>query len=184
MPQDLAQPRGKQDWLEQPHKIWYDRTTGIWQPIWLEAVAPTHISQVRWTPDLDRGVLNLYDQDGSLGPADVVLVGSATGAVRGSVVVDPGLRKITFIKTGGPLAADDYTLTAVGSGLRNSDGTSYDGDGDGLPDAWELRYFGSLNGNASDDADDDGLTNLQEFQLGTVPTVNITRSRATIRASS
>ena len=57
MPQDLAQPRGKQDWLEQPHEIWYDRTTGIWQPIWLEAVAPTHISHVRWTPDLDRGVL-------------------------------------------------------------------------------------------------------------------------------
>jgi beta-galactosidase/beta-glucuronidase len=57
MPQDLAQPRGKQDWLEQPHRVWYDRTTGIWQPIWLEAVAPTHISQVRWTPDLDRGVL-------------------------------------------------------------------------------------------------------------------------------
>ena len=57
MPQDLAQPRGKQDWLEQPHEIWYDRTTGIWQPIWLEAVAPTHISHVRWTPDLDRGIL-------------------------------------------------------------------------------------------------------------------------------
>lgn len=57
MPQDLAQPRGKQDWLEQPHKIWYDRTTGIWQPIWLEPVAPMYISHVRWTPDLDRGVL-------------------------------------------------------------------------------------------------------------------------------
>lgn len=57
IPQDLAQPRGKQDWLEQPHKIWYNRTTGIWQPIWLEPVASTHISQIRWTPDLDRGVL-------------------------------------------------------------------------------------------------------------------------------
>lgn len=57
MPQDLTQPRGKQDWMDQPHEIWYDRTTGIWQPIWLEAVAPTHISHLRWTPDLDRGVL-------------------------------------------------------------------------------------------------------------------------------
>ncbi|MFL5700716.1 MAG: glycoside hydrolase family 2 protein [Ktedonobacteraceae bacterium] len=66
MPQDLAQPRGKQDWLEQPHEIWYDRTTGIWQPIWLEAVAPTYISHVRWTPDLDRGVLgfSVNFQDG------------------------------------------------------------------------------------------------------------------------
>lgn len=57
LPQDLAQPRGKQDWLEQPHEIWYDRTTGIWQPVWLEPLAPTHISDVRWTPDLDRGML-------------------------------------------------------------------------------------------------------------------------------
>ena len=58
-PLDLAQPRGKQDWQEQPHNIWYQRTTGIWQPIWLEPVAPTHITQVRWTPDLDQGVIGL-----------------------------------------------------------------------------------------------------------------------------
>lgn len=58
MPLDLTQPRGKQDWQEQPHNIWYHRTTGIWQPIWLEAVAPTHITQVRWTPDVDRNLLS------------------------------------------------------------------------------------------------------------------------------
>ncbi len=56
-PLDLAQPRGKQDWQEQPHNIWYHRTTGIWQPVWLESVHPTHITQVRWTPDLDAGLL-------------------------------------------------------------------------------------------------------------------------------
>ncbi len=33
---DLAQPRGKQDWQQEPHAIWYHRTTGIWQPVWLE----------------------------------------------------------------------------------------------------------------------------------------------------
>ena len=37
-PHDLAQPRGKQDWLEQPHEIWYPRTTAIWQTVWLEPV--------------------------------------------------------------------------------------------------------------------------------------------------
>ncbi|GAC1396005.1 MAG: glycoside hydrolase family 2 TIM barrel-domain containing protein [Chloroflexota bacterium] len=56
-PDDLAQPRGKQDWQRDPHAIWYHRTTGIWQPVWLEAVAPTHIEGVRWTPDIDRGLL-------------------------------------------------------------------------------------------------------------------------------
>jgi len=58
-PLDLAQPRGKQDWLEEPHAIWYHRTTGIWQPVWLEAVNPTHITSLRWTPSLDLGLLSL-----------------------------------------------------------------------------------------------------------------------------
>ena len=58
-PLDLTQPRGKQDWQEQPHDIWYNRTTGIWQPVWLEPVAATHIIQVRWTPDLNRSALDV-----------------------------------------------------------------------------------------------------------------------------
>ena len=60
LPLDLAQPRGKQDWQEKPHMIWYHRTTGIWQSIWLEPVASTHIKQVRWTPDLDHDLLGLH----------------------------------------------------------------------------------------------------------------------------
>ena len=58
-PADLAQPRGKQDWQPEPHAIWYHRTTGIWQPVWLEPVGATHITRLRWTPDLDRGLLGL-----------------------------------------------------------------------------------------------------------------------------
>lgn len=46
-----------------------------------------------------------------------------------------------------------------------------DTDNDGMPDAWEARY--SLNPNyrydASTDADHDGLSNLQEFQIGSSP---------------
>lgn len=53
-PHDMAMPRGKQDWEEQPHHIWYPRTTGIWQTVWLEPVPPTHITRVRFTPDLAR----------------------------------------------------------------------------------------------------------------------------------
>jgi len=44
-PTDLAQPRGKQDWLPEPHAIWYHRTTGIWQPVWLEWVSTLHIKR-------------------------------------------------------------------------------------------------------------------------------------------
>jgi beta-galactosidase/beta-glucuronidase len=58
-PRDLSQPRGKQDWEPAPHRIWYHRTTGIWQPVWLEPVPTLSISNLRWTPDLDRGTLAL-----------------------------------------------------------------------------------------------------------------------------
>ncbi len=39
--QDLAKPRGKQDWQLEAHSIWYSRTTGIWQTVWLERVPST-----------------------------------------------------------------------------------------------------------------------------------------------
>ncbi len=51
-PHDLHQPRGKQDWRPEPHVIWYPRTTGIWQTVWLEVVPKARIETLRWTPDL------------------------------------------------------------------------------------------------------------------------------------
>jgi beta-galactosidase/beta-glucuronidase len=47
---DLTQPRGKQSWEPEPSRIWYGRTTGIWQPVWLEVVPETHLAEIRWTP--------------------------------------------------------------------------------------------------------------------------------------
>ncbi|MDO8360435.1 MAG: glycoside hydrolase family 2 TIM barrel-domain containing protein [Devosia sp.] len=51
-PTDVTQPRGKQDWLETPHAIWYNRTSGIWQAVWLEPVPDTYIADLQFTPDL------------------------------------------------------------------------------------------------------------------------------------
>jgi len=53
-PEDLEKPRGKQDWRLEPHAIWYYRTTGIWQTVWLESVPETYIRKVRWSPHLER----------------------------------------------------------------------------------------------------------------------------------
>jgi type VI protein secretion system component Hcp len=48
--------------------------------------------------------------------------------------------------------------------------STLDTDSDGMPDAWE-NYYGLApdRNNANEDADGDGLTDLQEFQLGTNP---------------
>jgi beta-galactosidase/beta-glucuronidase len=50
-PDDLAAPRGKQDWRTEPHEIWYPRTTGIWRTVWLEEVGPRRIADVQWRGD-------------------------------------------------------------------------------------------------------------------------------------
>jgi beta-galactosidase/beta-glucuronidase len=58
-PADLAKPRGKQDWKLEPHSIWYPRTTGIWQPVWLEVVPKTRIETFQWSSSLDRWDIGL-----------------------------------------------------------------------------------------------------------------------------
>src|SRR5258706_16424560 len=60
--------------------------------------------------------------------------------------------------------------------------SSRDSDGDGLPDDWELRYFGSLSadgGGPGDDPDHDGMSNLEEYQSGTDPTNPASNLRVT-----
>ncbi|PTA69385.1 glycoside hydrolase family 2 protein [Deinococcus arcticus] len=52
-PLALDQPRGKQDWLPQPHSIWYPRTTGIWQTVWVERLPHTAVERLELQPDLD-----------------------------------------------------------------------------------------------------------------------------------
>ncbi|MER6976840.1 glycoside hydrolase family 2 protein [Streptomyces carpinensis] len=56
-PADLAQPRGKQDWQDRPHEVWYERTTGIWQTVWTETVTAQHVTDLAWIPDPSRGVV-------------------------------------------------------------------------------------------------------------------------------
>jgi beta-galactosidase/beta-glucuronidase len=50
-PDDAEAPRGKQDWRDEPHAIWYPRTTGIWRTVWSEQVAPDRIADVQWRGD-------------------------------------------------------------------------------------------------------------------------------------
>lgn len=58
-PHDLAQPRGKQDWRPEGDFIFHDRTSGIWQPVWLEPLGELSIAELRWTPDVANCAANL-----------------------------------------------------------------------------------------------------------------------------
>ncbi|MCS6951472.1 MAG: glycoside hydrolase family 2 TIM barrel-domain containing protein [Bryobacterales bacterium] len=55
-PTDRYVPRGKQYWEPKSRGIFYTRTTGIWQPVWIEAVGDSYLTKVRITPSLDGAV--------------------------------------------------------------------------------------------------------------------------------
>ncbi len=106
-PLDLAKPRGKQDWKREPHSIWYPRTTGIWQTVWLERVPPSHIDIVRWTSNLERWEIGIEARVGGaltrkfdllvrLRAGDVLLSEDRYSVVAGEVhrqiaLSDPGI---------------------------------------------------------------------------------------------
>ena len=59
---DVTIPRGKQYWKEESEGIFYTRTTGIWQTVWLEPVNRRRIEKLRLTPDVDAASID-FDVD-------------------------------------------------------------------------------------------------------------------------
>jgi len=91
---------------------------------------------VHFSLPLATGTLNLYSSLApALGPADVTLVGASSGPVRGSFVISEADRRITFVQTGGLLAADTYTVTVRSgtNGFQDTTGALLDGNADGAP---------------------------------------------------
>lgn len=48
------QPSGKQSSRKESHGCFYTRSTGIWQTVWMEAVAPCGLRRVKIIPDVDN----------------------------------------------------------------------------------------------------------------------------------
>ena len=77
---DGPQPRGKQ--VKNPNGIWYTPVTGIWQTVWIEAVAPTYISATKQTPGVDLQSLKVTVTTQNLLPGDEVLVSAWKGSEK------------------------------------------------------------------------------------------------------
>lgn len=72
-PTDIEQPRGKQAYTLEPEIIHYYRTTGIWQPVWLEERPAIHVTSIRWTFDRLRWMLG-FEAELSSQPAEDTLL--------------------------------------------------------------------------------------------------------------
>jgi hypothetical protein len=74
-----------------------------------------------------------------------------------------GVYEVTFTASDGALTTSQKTKIAIYS--KN------DSDGDGMPDEWEMKYFGNLSRDGKGDSDGDGVSDLDEYLNGTDQTV-------------
>lgn len=61
-------PRGKQFWEFKPKGIWYTRSSGIWQTVWMEVVNEQRIESLAIKPDLDSGSVEFTVQTNTSAP--------------------------------------------------------------------------------------------------------------------
>jgi beta-galactosidase/beta-glucuronidase len=89
---DVTIPRGKQYWKEESEGIFYTRTTGIWQTVWLEPLGRRRIDGLRLTPDVDAAALDV----------EVAIEGFA-----------PGLTLRVAVEHGGEVLDDRFGLQSA-----------------------------------------------------------------------
>ena len=96
-------------------------------------------------------------------------------------IVDIGYHYVAVDTNGIPDDTDgdglaDYFEDANGDGSYDtgdpSNWQAFSTDGTGMSDGWEIGYFGHITVDPNGDPDGDGLPNLQEYLLGTNPTID------------
>jgi hypothetical protein len=118
--------------------------TGVSAPLVLRGLTVTSFTMtptgftVTFDKPFNPSVINLYDAaSASYGAADVVLAGqlAANNPVKGSLLIDPTNTTITFVKTGGVLTPDTYTVTLVSgaNAFKDANGAALDGNNSGVP---------------------------------------------------
>ncbi|BCU78063.1 Ig-like domain-containing protein [Luteolibacter sp. LG18] len=126
-------------------------------------------------------VATVTDQDG---PSDIQKVEFyRNGSLAGTVTASPWTYTLTNVAAGThhiyAVSTDQAgnTCYSLPSDITINSTNSADTDGDGLPDWWEMQYFGVDSEHLSsvnpddDTADHDGVSNLDEYRMGTNPTV-------------
>ncbi len=83
------QPNGKQ--VVKPRSIWYTPVTGIWQTVWIEGVAATHIVATKHTPDIDKSSVLVQATIANAQAGDKVAVSAWSGNTKvAEQIIDAG----------------------------------------------------------------------------------------------
>jgi hypothetical protein len=112
---------------------------------------------------LDQGSMPTVTSSDHWNSSGNVLLNQALGQAAGWPWVSAQMYFLTVTNT----SASSQTFTI---GLDGRNCATDDNDNDGMPDCWEIAWFGNTNQSASGDADNDGVSNLQEYLDGTNPT--------------
>lgn len=110
------------------------------------------------------------------GQGEVTSIVSGTnngGLVFSYSSVAPGGDGQVVLTVRGSAGGQTAYLNAMLVELQSGSGGGADADADSLPDSWEQTYFGgtsATNGGAYQDADGDGVLNIEEFIVGSNPT--------------
>lgn len=104
-----------------------------------------------------------------------------TGVSLGGLVSAGTVYQNTTASVQGDYLGFSYALELTVTNSAQDDFGPYAADG--LPDSWQVGYFGPANASAADaglsgDGDGDSLTNLQEYAFGMNPLVNSSASVA------
>jgi len=117
-PAALEAPRGKQDWRDDPHAVWYPRTSGIWRTVFAERTGTCHIASIDVAGDPAEMTMTVRSRIEGRPPAGLCAVLRVTGESSGRVFVDDRIS----------LPGHELERTfAIGDG--------------GLDDAWTLPWW-------------------------------------------
>jgi hypothetical protein len=126
-----------------------------------------------WRSLSDGLAVIAYSGESNFSATGVLLtltLSAATDTVSGDVSFGENDSSI-FVRSGYALSSSDGSSSIVpttqnGYIIVN---VNNDTDNDGLPDDWETENFGDTSSGGTDDNDNDGLTNLEEYEQNTDP---------------
>lgn len=91
----------------------------------------------------------------------------STDGVSWTVIGNATITMTSSVMVG--LAVTSQSMASLCDAAFQNGSASGDSDADGLPDQWEMQYFGNLSQGAGTDSDGEGTTNQQELAAGTNP---------------